>query len=77
MVIFSAGRDNRVGHPHPAVVARYRAAGAAMFSTAEDGAVILETSGGAVRVWSWRRGRASFDASAAMAGDAGGGGVNR
>jgi competence protein ComEC len=44
-VIFSCGRNNRFGHPHPAVVERYRAMGAAIFSTAEDGAVLVETDG--------------------------------
>jgi competence protein ComEC len=44
-VIFSCGRNNRFGHPHPAVVERYRAMGAEMFSTAEDGAVVVETDG--------------------------------
>ena len=44
-VIFSCGRNNRFGHPHPAVVERYRAMGAAIFSTAEDGAVFVETDG--------------------------------
>jgi competence protein ComEC len=57
-VIFSCGRDNRFGHPHPAVVARYRTAGAALFSTAQDGAVFVETDGTTVAV----RGR--FGASA-------------
>ncbi|MEO8521714.1 MAG: DNA internalization-related competence protein ComEC/Rec2, partial [Acidobacteriota bacterium] len=37
-VIFSAGRGNRFGHPAPAVVDRYRQAGAAVFRTDEDGA---------------------------------------
>jgi competence protein ComEC len=49
-VIFSCGRDNRFGHPHPAVVARYRTAGAALFSTAQDGAVFVETDGTTVAV---------------------------
>ena len=44
-VIFSCGRNNRFGHPHPAVVERYRAIGSAIFSTAEDGAVFVETDG--------------------------------
>ena len=66
VVIFSAGRNNRFGHPHPAVVARYREMDVAMFSTAEDGAIVLDTRGAAVRVWSWRRGRAPFEASIAM-----------
>ena len=52
-VVFSAGRSNQFGHPHPAVVARYRAIGARLFSTAADGAVILETDGRSVRVWTW------------------------
>ena len=38
-VIFSAGRDNRFGHPAAAVVARYREPRAELFSTAKDGAV--------------------------------------
>jgi competence protein ComEC len=44
-VIFSCGRNNRFGHPHPAVVERYRAMGSAIFSTTEDGAVFVETDG--------------------------------
>ena len=56
-VIFSAGRDNRFGHPAPAVVARYRAAGAAIFRTDEDGAVVVETDGkrAEITTWSGRR----------------------
>ena len=55
-VIVSAGRANRFGHPAPSVVERYRALGVAMFSTAEDGAVILDTDGESVwiRTWSGR-----------------------
>ena len=45
VVIFSCGRNNRFGHPHPAVVERYRAMGTAIYSTAEDGAVFVETDG--------------------------------
>jgi competence protein ComEC len=52
-VIFSAGRNNRFGHPHPAVVARYRDMATAMFSTAEDGAVILDTDGRTVTLTGW------------------------
>ncbi|MCA1562322.1 MAG: DNA internalization-related competence protein ComEC/Rec2 [Acidobacteria bacterium] len=52
-VIFSAGRANRFGHPAPSVVERYRVAGAAMFSTAQDGAVILDTDGRTVEIRGW------------------------
>ena len=52
-VIFSSGRDNRFGHPAPVVVERYRAMGTAMFSTAEDGAVILDTDGESVEIRTW------------------------
>ena len=52
-VIFSAGRRNPFGHPAPAVVDRYRRAGARIFSTAEDGAVVIETDGHDVRTWTW------------------------
>ena len=60
-VIFSAGRRNPFGHPAPAVVARYRAAGAAVFSTAEDGAIVVDTDGREVVVRTWIGGkRAAF-----------------
>jgi competence protein ComEC len=52
-VVFSAGRNNRFGHPHPAVVARYQSAGAALFSTAGDGAVMLDTDGETVTLSGW------------------------
>jgi competence protein ComEC len=56
-VIFSAGRANRFGHPAPTVVERYRAMGVAMFSTASDGAVIVDTDGTSVRISGWSSGR--------------------
>ena len=59
-VIFSCGRDNRFGHPHPAVVQRYRARGAAIFSTADDGAVFVESDGATARVIGWRGRVAEF-----------------
>jgi competence protein ComEC len=56
-VVFSAGRGNRFGHPAPVVVDRYRRAGAQMFRTDEDGAVVLDTDGRTVEIstWSGRR----------------------
>ena len=53
-VVFSAGRDNRFNHPHPTVVARYRDRGVIAYSTATDGAVILETDGDRVELRGWR-----------------------
>ena len=44
IVIVSAGHDNHFGHPHPAVVERYRAAGAHIASTAELGAIIWRST---------------------------------
>lgn len=38
-VVFSAGYDNRYGHPRDEVVARYRRRGSAIYNTAIDGAV--------------------------------------
>jgi competence protein ComEC len=52
-VVFSAGRRNPFGHPAPVVVDRYRAAGAKVFSTADDGAVVVDTDGHQVVVWTW------------------------
>jgi competence protein ComEC len=59
-VIFSAGRNNRFGHPHPAIVARYEAAGAEIFRTDRDGAVFVETDGATVEVWGWAGRRVAF-----------------
>jgi competence protein ComEC len=52
-VIFSAGRRNPFGHPARAIVERYRAAGARVFSTADEGAVVIDTDGKTVVVWTW------------------------
>jgi len=52
-VIFSAGKRNPFGHPALPVVDRYRAAGAAVFSTADDGAVVMDTDGTQVNVWTY------------------------
>jgi competence protein ComEC len=52
-VIFSAGRRNPFGHPAPAIVDRYRAAGARIFRTDEDGAIFLDTDGQKVVLWTW------------------------
>lgn len=38
-VIFSAGRDNAHGHPHPEVVRRFRRTGSCLWNTAVDGAL--------------------------------------
>jgi competence protein ComEC len=59
-VIFSCGRNNRFGHPHPEVVERYRTLGAAIFSTAEDGAVFVDTDGRRVEVRGFGGRRATF-----------------
>jgi competence protein ComEC len=52
-VIFSSGRRNPFGHPAPAVVERYRSAGARIFRTDQDGAVVVDTDGSTVVLWTW------------------------
>jgi competence protein ComEC len=52
-VVFSAGRGNHFGHPAPVVVGRYRDAGALMFRTDVDGAVVLDTDGRSVEISTW------------------------
>jgi competence protein ComEC len=52
-VIVSAGLNNRFGHPAPSVVARYAAAGVPLFRTDVDGAVIVDTDGQTVKIWTW------------------------
>lgn len=49
IVIISAGRDNPYGHPHPAMIARAEAVGAAVLRTDELGTLELESDGS--RMW--------------------------
>jgi competence protein ComEC len=50
LAVISAGRGNRYGHPHAAVLGRYRAVGADILRTDLDGAVMLRTDGRSVDV---------------------------
>jgi competence protein ComEC len=45
VAVISVQRDNRFGHPHPAVVERYAALGAQIFRTDEHGAITFRTDG--------------------------------
>ena len=65
VVMISVGRNNRFGHPHPSVLARYRAAGAVVFRTDQDGAVTLETDGRQLRVSGFTGRQFTFQAPAA------------
>jgi competence protein ComEC len=54
IALISVGRGNLFGHPAPDVVARYERAGAEVFRTDRDAAVILETDGRDVFLRTWR-----------------------
>jgi competence protein ComEC len=53
VVVVSAGRSNHFGHPAPAVLERYRQAGAEIFRTDRDGAVTVDTDGHSLDVHSF------------------------
>jgi competence protein ComEC len=50
IAIVSAGRGNHFGHPAPEVLDRYRAIGAEIFRTDQDGAVMVDSDGYSVNV---------------------------
>jgi competence protein ComEC len=50
VVVFSCGRENRYGHPAEAALDRVRQRGAKVFRTDQDGQVVVETDGKALRV---------------------------
>ncbi len=52
-VVVSVGRANHFGHPAPAILDRYRAIGAAIFRTDQDGAVTVDTDGHSIFVHSF------------------------
>ena len=64
IVLASAGRANRHGHPDPAVVARVRERGAALYRTDRDGAIAVDTDGRWLRVTTCAGSSALFDAAA-------------
>jgi competence protein ComEC len=50
LAVISAGRGNRYGHPHAAVLGRYHDVGAHIMRTDLDGAVTMRTDGRVVQV---------------------------
>ncbi len=60
LAVISAGRGNRYGHPHAAVLERYRAIGACIVRTDVDGAITLRTDGHAVVVTTFTGRRLTF-----------------
>jgi competence protein ComEC len=56
LAVISVGARNPFRHPSPEVLARLDAAGARVYRTDRDGAVVLETDGRVLRVTAWARG---------------------
>ena len=54
--MISVGARNPFRHPSAEALARLDAAGARVYRTDRDGAVILETDGRVLRVTAWARG---------------------
>lgn len=59
-VVFQAGYRNRFGHPRPAVVARYRAAGARIWQSAGHGAVRFSFSRQGIEASAYRDARRRY-----------------
>ncbi|MDQ3803899.1 MAG: hypothetical protein M3416_08745 [Acidobacteriota bacterium] len=50
LAVIPVGLDSPHGHPHPAVVGRWRAAGAQVLTTGERGTITVSTDGEDLRV---------------------------
>src|SRR5262249_46259890 len=57
VAIISVGARNAYGHPSPETLTRLAAAGAAVYRTDRDGAVLLATDGRLLTVSTWASGR--------------------
>ena len=57
VAIISVGARNAYGHPSPETLTRLAAAGAAVYRTDRDGAVLLDTDGRLLTVSTWASGR--------------------
>jgi len=55
LVVFSVGYRNRFGHPHPAVVRRYREQGSDMARTDLAGAVLVKMGSSGIETSGWRQ----------------------
>ena len=68
-VFVSAGLDNRYGHPHPRVMARYAAIDTRVLQTGRQGALVWQTSAPAMAT-GWRLSRLPYWRNSALdAGD--------
>jgi competence protein ComEC len=56
VAVVSVGVRNPFRHPSPETLGRLAAAGARVYRTDRDGAVVLETDGQVLRVTAWARG---------------------
>lgn len=50
VAVYSAGRENRYGHPHTEVLDRLRGAGVEVYGTDVHGTVVVRTAGTSIRV---------------------------
>ena len=52
--VISVGERSRFGHPHAAVVARYRERGVTLLQTGRGGMITVQTDGVDLRAWPHR-----------------------
>jgi competence protein ComEC len=55
LVVFAVGYRNRFGHPHPAVVRRYREQGSELVRTDMAGAVLVRMTSSGIETSGWRQ----------------------